>query len=212
MLSKARRLLAVGVILTCSGLCMAQSAAPPANSQGSASTDTSLAGAARRAKAQKNARAKNVLTGDDLEETDGPLPRLNLDGEENADYVTTAIVRYHETHSPQQTEEVVHTWFDRYDQALASAIRDDLDLMAGRYTNTSNENQDCQQSQNSGRCEDQQMAGRRTPSDWSSRKRKDEDLIGRLQQSFITVRRGMRQKKFGYDWFKVRTADGVGSF
>jgi hypothetical protein len=121
------------VLLASSGLILAQKASPPAatTSEPAASTsdasgETSsgpLAAAARSTKAQKAAKAKKVFTDEDMEATAGPLPRLKMDGAENADEVVAAICKYKTTHTPEQTEEAVHIWYDRYDEMLQAAIR-----------------------------------------------------------------------------------------
>lgn len=65
-------------------------------------SDTSIAAAARSAKAQKAAHAKKVVTDEDMKAFAGPLPRLKMDGPENADEVVTAIEQYKLTHTPEQ--------------------------------------------------------------------------------------------------------------
>jgi hypothetical protein len=101
--------------------------APPPQSpttQNSATSDASIAAAARDAKAQK-AKAKKVFTDEDMEATAGPLPRLKMDGPENSDDVVAAIAKYKTDHTPEQTENAVHIWYDRYDDMLAAAIPDE---------------------------------------------------------------------------------------
>src|SRR5215472_10464219 len=50
----------------------------------------SLAAAARDARAQKSVHSKKVFTDEDVEATDGPLPRLQTDGPENSGEVIAA--------------------------------------------------------------------------------------------------------------------------
>jgi hypothetical protein len=116
-----RRPLAISLLLGCSvmgcsvmALAQSQPVAPtPEPSSGTASP---LAAAATSAKAQKTAHAaKKVFTDDDMEANAGPLPRLKMDGPDNGDEIVAAITKYKETHTQEQTEQVVQTWYDRYD-------------------------------------------------------------------------------------------------
>src|SRR5215469_13451706 len=70
------------------------SAQPQQTPQTSTDTTTSLADVVRNSKAQKNAHAKKVLTDEDMEISAGPLPRLRMDGAENAGEVIAAITAY----------------------------------------------------------------------------------------------------------------------
>src|SRR6202041_960402 len=130
----------VVLILTLSGLSLAQSppASAPSAAQTSPDTGSSLAAAARNAKAQNAPHAKKVFTDEDMELQAGPLPRLKMDGAENADDVTAAIAKYKLTHTAQQTEDVVHAWYDRYDSELAAEIQANRDTTSLRPPNGNN--------------------------------------------------------------------------
>lgn len=135
-----------GCALGFSGLSLAQKSTPPAATPPAASTSddpaetnsSPLAAAARNAKVQKAAKAKKVFTDEDMEATAGPLPRLKMDGAENADDVVAAIAKYKTTHTPEQTEAAIHIWYDRYDDMLQAAIRENLDVQTLRAANVSN--------------------------------------------------------------------------
>src|SRR5579863_8996041 len=120
-------LVEVALLLALSALSLAQSAPAASSSQSSAAADqtssdtsNSLAAAARKAKATNHAHAKKVFTDDDMEAQAGPFPRMKMDGAGNDDEILSAISKYKLTHTPQQTEEAVRSWFDRYDQELAA--------------------------------------------------------------------------------------------
>ena len=133
----------------------AQNAArdPQASSNsGSAPADNSIAAAAREAKAQKAGHAKKVFTDEDMEAAAGPLPKLRMEGPENGDEVVAAIAKYKLSHTPEQTEQAVHIWYDRYDEMLAGAIQENLDIKALREANQSNGYELCQQSQDYQKC------------------------------------------------------------
>lgn len=159
------------VLLASSDLSLAQKASPPAATTAEPAASTSdasgetgnspLAAAARSAKAQKAAKAKKVFTDEDMEATAGPLPHLKMDGAENADEVVAAICEYKTKHTPEQTEEAVHIWYDRYDEMLQAAIRVNLDVQTLRAANMSNGYELCVQSQDYQQCQNRQMAEQR---------------------------------------------------
>lgn len=136
---------------------------PPDNAREVQSSETSdsagsIAAAARSTKAQKTGRAKKVITDEDMEAVAGPLPRLKMDGAENADEVVAAIAKYKLDHTPEQTEQAVHVWYDRYDDILGAAIQENLDLQTLRSANMSNGYELCQESQDYQKCQSRQMA------------------------------------------------------
>jgi hypothetical protein len=182
--------------------------AQPESEQTSPDSD-GLAAAARDAKVQKAAHAKKVFTDEDMEVIAGPLPRLKMDGAENADEVVTAIAQFKAAHTPEQTEQAVHTWYDRYDQMLAAAIQENIDMQSLRNANTSNGYDLCQESQDYQKCQSRQMAEMRSARSDSVEMMKNSNLEVRLQHAFMKVRNGLMQNHLNYDWFKIRTTNGI---
>lgn len=170
-----------------------------------------LDAAARGAKTQK-AHAKKVFTDEDMEVTAGPLPRLKMDGAENADDVVTAIAAHKKTHTPEQTENAVHIWYDRYDEMLAAAIQDNLDMKVLRDANYSNGYELCQQSQDYQQCQNRQMAELRGARNDQVHMTANTNLEVRIQHALMKVRGGLMQNGLRYDWFKVRTTNGIDTF
>jgi hypothetical protein len=209
-----------GVILVLSSaLTMAQnqpssssSSAATADSQSTSQTGSALDAAARGAKLQKAAHAKKVFTDEDMEATAGPLPRLKMDGAENADDVVAAISQYKASHTPQQTEEAVHIWYDRYDQMLAAAIQQNLDVKTLRDANVSNGYELCQQSQDYQQCQSRQMAEQRGARSDQLEYVKNNNLSVRIQHAFMKVRNGLQTNNLRYDWFKIRTTNNIDQF
>ena len=191
-----------GSILVCSALTLAQSA----------DTGSPLAAAARDTKAQKAARAKKVITDEDMEASAGPLPHLKMDGAENADEVVAAIATYKTTHTPVQTENAVHIWYDRYDEMLAAAIKENLDMKVLRDANFSNGYDLCQQVQDYQQCQNRQMAEQRGARNDQIQMTKNTNLEVRIQHAFMKVRNGLMKDTLRYAWFKVRTTNGIDSF
>jgi len=215
-------LISGAVLLGFSGLSLAQKSSPPAATPPAASTSTPddsaetnsspLAAAARNAKVQKAAKAKKVFTDEDMEATAGPLPRLKMDGAENADDVVAAIAKYKTTHTPEQTEAAVHIWYDRYDDMLQAAIRENLDVQTLRAANVSNGYELCVQSQDYQQCQNRQMAEQRGARNDQLELAKNNNLTVRIQHSFMKVRNGLWMQNLRYDWFKIRTTNNIDQF
>jgi hypothetical protein len=178
-----------------------------------ASTDSpaSVAAAARGSKSTK-AHAKKVFTDEDMEATAGPLPRLKMDGAENADEVIAAIAKYKTTHTPEQTEQAVRIWYDRYDEMLAAAIQDNQDMTVLRNANSSNGYELCQESGDYEQCRNRQMAEQRGARSDQAQMTKNNQLEVRIQHAFMKLRNGLVMNNLHYDWFKVRTTNGIDTF
>jgi len=222
--STLRCLFSGAVLLAFSGLSLAQKSSPPAASSSppAASSSTSddaaetnsssLAAAARSAKAPKAGKAKKVFTDEDMEATAGPLPRLKMDGAENADDVVAAIAKYKCTHTPEQTEDAVHIWYDRYDEMLQAAIRENLDVQTLRAANVSNGYDLCMESQDYEQCRNRQMAEQRGARNDQQELAKNSNLTVRIQHSFMKVRNGLNMQNLHYSWFKIRTTNNIDQF
>ncbi len=207
-----RCLSALGVLLVCSALALAQSqpapAQPPAeNTPGTASP---LAAAARNAKDQKAGHAKKVFTDDDMEANAGPLPRLKMDGPENGDEVVTAITKYKETHTPEQTEQAIRTWYDRYDEMLVATIQENRDMATLSSANMSNGNELCQQSQDYEHCQSRQMADQRGNRSDQTVMIRNTALMMRIQRVFQKVKGGLMMNNLHYSWFHIQTNSYTG--
>src|SRR5579862_748565 len=211
-LSKVWCLLSGAIVLACclQGLSQNQQAGtsiPPTSDP-----DASPAQAARDKKSQKTAHSKKVITDEDMDASAGPLPRLKMDGAENGDEVVAAITSFRMTHTAEQTENAVRTWYDRYDQMLAAAIKENLETKTLREANYSNGYELCQQSQDYEQCQSRQMAEARGARSDQIQIAKNNNLEVRIQHAFMKVRNGLASKGMRYDWFKVRTTNGIDLF
>lgn len=206
-------LLLAGFLLA-STFSFTQNSAPPAASKSDNGTDSDspLAAAARNTKEQKTEHAKKVFTDEDMEATAGPLPRLKMDGAENADDVIAAIAKYKTSHTPEQTEAAVRIWYERYDQMLAAAIQENLDTKALRDANVSNGYELCVQSQDYQQCQSRQAAEQRGARSDQIEYAKNNNLTVRIQHSFMKVRNGLQINQLHYDWFKIRTTNNIDQF
>jgi hypothetical protein len=174
--------------------------------------DASPAQVARDKKAQKNTHAKKVVTDEDMEGSAGPLPRLRMDGAENGDEIVAAITDFRMTHTQEQTESAVRIWFDRYDEMLAAAIRENLDTKTLRETNYRNGYELCQESQDYAQCHARQMAELRGARIDQIEMTKNSNLEVRIQHAFLKIRNGLMKSGLRYDWFRVRTTNGIDIF
>jgi hypothetical protein len=182
-------------------------APPPPTS----SSDKTVAGAVRDSKAQKSPHAKKVFTDEDMDVSTGPLPRLKMDGIDNTDQIVAEIGEYKKTHTPEQTEQAVHDWYDEYDSQLAAAIRDNLDRGVLMQENQANGYDLCRQGGDYEKCANRQMAEAVGARNDQATMARNNALIHRLQNAFMKIRGGMMQYNLHYPWFKVRTTNNIDS-
>jgi len=121
-----------------------------------------------------------------------------MEGAENADEVVAAICKYKTTHTPEQTEEAVHIWYDRYDEMLQAAIRVNLDVQTPRAANMSNGYELCVQSQDYRQCQNRQMAEQRGARNDQLELAKNNNLTVRIQHSFMKVRSGLQMQNLHF--------------
>lgn len=184
---------------------------PPA-SENQGTSEDSIAAAAKHSKNAKPDHAKRVYTDEDMEATAGPLPRLKMDGPENGDEIVAAITNYKASHTPTETERAIHIWFDRYDEILAAAIQENKDMQVLRNANSSNGYELCQESGDYEKCRNRQMAEMRGARNDAVQATKNNELEVRIQHAFMKVRNGLSMNNLRYDWFKVRTTNGIDSY
>jgi len=187
-------------------VCQAPNQPAPSN------TDESVAAAARKNKAQQSTHTKRVITDEDMEAWSGPLPKLRLDGTENSDEIIAAIMNYRKVHTPEETEKVVHAWFDRYDEILAAAIHNSMETRFLRDANTNNGYELCMESQDYEHCRNRQMAEQRGARHDQVQMAGDLNVESRVQQAFMRIRNALFVHNLRYEWFKVRTTNGVDRF
>ena len=174
--------------------------------------DDSLAAAAQKNKGPRSTHAKKVFTDEDMEAWSGPLPKLKLDGTENSDEIISAILAYRKTHTPAETERVVHAWFDRYDEMIRAAINNSIETRNLRAANTSNGYELCMESQDYEHCRNRQMAEQRGAQHDRVQMQGDLNTESRIQQAFMRIRNALCVNNMRYEWFKVRTTNGVDRF
>jgi hypothetical protein len=189
----------------------AQTSTPSSNpqtEQTSEGSDTSLGVAARKAKAQKSSRPSKTFTDEDMDARSGPLPRLRLDGPDNAEDVLDAIYTYKTAHTAEQTEQAIHDWYDRYDQMVLAAINQNRNMNTVRNVNGNNTYDLCQESEDPRSCQyNQRSSGESMRSD-STVMMKNSNLQQRIQQDMARISVGLFEANLRYEWFKLRAFDG----
>ena len=171
----------------------------------------SVASVARVAKTNKT-HAARVFTDDDMEVHKSPSPVMNLEGDDTTDLILRAIAKYKESHKPDETEQVVHDWYDEYDAMLAANAREAIQYRSLREANTLNGYDLCQQSDDYEHCEKRRQSELRGQRLDGAKIRQDMERVGRIQQGLMRVRAGIGMLRLNYPWFKVRNGNGIGSF
>jgi hypothetical protein len=186
--------------------------APAVPEPTSTGTEQPLGTVARNSKKPTSARAKKVITEDDMDALANVLPRVRMEGAENADEIIVAIGQYKASHTPEETEAVVQAWYERYDQDLAAAIQQNQVVNSLREENFSNGSELCREAGDYQACEKRRRAeyiGMRHDQYTVSR---NMALEVRIQHVFMKVRGGIGRYGLHYDWFKVRTTNGIDTF
>jgi hypothetical protein len=207
-------LLGALVFALLSSISLAQQApvAPPSPEPTSTGTEQSLGAVVRNSKKQTTVRAKKLITEDDMDATENAIPRLRMEGAENGDEIIAAIGKYKETHTAAETEAAVQAWYERYDEDLAAAIQQNQVVNSLREENNSNGYELCRESGDYQSCENRRRAeyiGARHDQYTINR---NVALEVRIQHVFMKVRGGIMRYNLHYDWFKIRTTNGIDVF
>jgi len=169
-------------------------------------------------------KAKHVFSDDDMLLCKSPFPSIVLQGTENSLEILTAIHDFRANHSAEETEDVVHEWFDEQSEELSAAIdanvrmrkHNQLRMEAAQDRNAYPYNYTYDPDSAT------KMNERMTTERWAQRvenrsAQENNEVISRVQQTLMKVRfdvicRPNKIKPAAYDWFKIRTANGVGTY
>lgn len=202
-----------GVLLFCLAISHAQTTAPSSSPTIQTSgSDESLGAVARRTKAQKDRHSKKTVTDEDLHSSSAPLPHLKTTDAENGEEVIAAIADYKKSHTPQETETVVHRWYDEYDAELAEAIKNNLEIKALRGATVNEAYELCQSSQDYSECEKRRIAEAKGERYDQAEIARNSEIIVRLQHSLSNIRARLPQMGLRYDWFKLRTTNNIDKY
>ncbi len=185
------------------------SLAPPPQTP---SSDKPIAAAVRDSKTQKNLHAKKVFTDDDMDATSNPLPRLKMEGIDNTDQIIAEICNYRKTHTPEETEQVLHDWFDEYDSQLRAAIEDTQSRSTLMQENQRNGYELCQQGGDYEKCAKRQMSEAVGVRNDQATIARNSAVIHRLQQAFMKIRNSQFPFTQHYTWFRIRTTNNIDTY
>jgi len=164
-------------------------------------------------------KAKRVFTDEDMSARhNGPIPLVALQGVDNTQAVLDAIHEFKKTHDAAETERVVHEWFDEEAEVLSAAI--DANTRIAEHNQVKMEA--AQDGYGYGRVYDgdysklrQQQLSEMWAQRMDARSSRDNWLVvTRIQQAFVRVRCDViwNRNKTAYDWFRIRNANGVGTY
>jgi len=104
-----------------------------------------LADVAKDAKQIKAAHAKKPVTDEDIESKKRPLPGLNMEDTDDSSENIEAIGKFKEQLNERETEQAIHNWYDEYDEMLAAAVRESLEMRDQRESTSYHGDKLCQQ-------------------------------------------------------------------
>lgn len=185
----------------------------PGQAQTAPDQPKSLGEVARESRKEKKEPAKIVLSDETEQQHKAVIPDVFYGGIDNTDEILKAIDEYSGAHNLQETEAVVHIWYDKHDAMLVNAIEEnrrieqrERDRQLG-YTASDAQPRSSQEYMEMQRVE---MISRR-----EDLKHKQENglLAARIQQTFGKVRTQMKAKYgMNIEWFQIRCGNGNCSF
>jgi uncharacterized protein (DUF885 family) len=192
------RLAAAGILLA-----FAIGTVPMRAQDGTAAPQKSIAELAAQAKTNKTVHAKIRLDDDSDDVKKSPIPDISSsDFADNSDEIARAIIDYRTTHSAKETEEVLHTWYDKYDTQLSRALDDNRRINARQSQNAY---ADAYAGARNMRDYQEAMASyQRSTMDDYQRRTQNYALSGRIRGAFTKVRNQIRPKGMDFDWFVIR--------
>jgi len=211
VIARRRPQLALAVVLLAVPCFAQQSPVAPAVPEPTATgTDQPLGTVVRNSKKETSSKAKKVITEDNMNAM--PLPPLRMDGPENGDEVIAAIADYKNSHTPEETDAAVRAWYERYDADLAAAIQQNKTVSTLREENFSNGMEICREGGDYQACELRRRAEYTGVRHDQYTLSKNAALEVRIQHVFMRVRSGIGRYGLRYDWFKIRTTNGIDTY
>jgi len=182
-------------------------------------TPAPLGDVAKKNKDYSKTKAKHVFTDDDVSARKNPVPAIALDGTDNTQAILDFIHTFKAAHDASETERVVHEWFDEQSEILSAAI-DSNNRIAQHNQIKMEAAQDGGNPYNTSYDGDYSKVRQRQLSEmWAQRSdarsnRDNWQVVQRIQQAFLRVRCDaiLNRGKAPYDWFRIRNANGVGTY
>ncbi len=173
-------------MLAVSSVAYSQQETCPCPVRDSQNQGQSLADIAEQAKKNKTAHAKQSIT-DDMESKKGPLPRLNTQNTDNFDEIIEAIGKFKGKHNGHETEQAIHNWYEQYDEVLAAAIRENIEMRDQRESTSYHSYEMCQQGVSYKLCQERRQTEIRGNRHDQFVMRDNGMLTGRIQQAFMKL-------------------------
>lgn len=217
---RLKLVLALMFALQVSSLAFAQTAEDSTPSLGEVARKNQSVG---KAKDPPNKAKVIVSDDDDSALRKSPIPSIALAGSDNLEEILNAIHDYRSKHTPAETEDVVHFWFDEQNQILSAAIENGLRLQKYNQMKMENAQDHPSYAYNPNRDYDptrynDYLLSQRWSQRMDARSAHENSLIiSRIQQAFLRVRvdvicRPNKMQPAAYDWFRIRTANGISSY
>jgi hypothetical protein len=176
-------------------------------------TTPSLGEVAKKSKGAAGSKAKVVIDDDNLKRLRGPIPAIAFEGVDNSDDIIKAVRDCRKSHTAAETEEAVRGWYDEFDSELAHALEDNARLVVRKEDRRLREiTRDYYDDGDYSKAQQRRDDEIRSDRDDFRRSRDNGFTIARIQQTFIKVRSDLQKDNLRYAWFKIRNANGVGSF
>lgn len=181
--------------------------------QTTADQPKSLGDVARESKKGKKEQAKIVLS-DDTQQLRKPLiPDVFDGGIDNIDEILKAINDYRSTHNLQETEAIVHLWYEKHDALLANAIEANRRIEQRERDRQMGYQVSDEQPRSQAEYQELQHIELISRRDDLRHKQENGLLSARIQQAFTRVRPQMKSKyAMNIDWFKIRCGNGNCSY
>lgn len=183
---------------------------PAASAQTQTQSSTppkSLAEMAASANTKKTEHAQVVLNDETVAAQKPLIPNVWENDCDNTDAIMAAITDYRRSHTRNETEDVIHNWYDRHAELLDHAAEENRRIQRGRqeqyYGYPSYEYGNMKPGDYRQYYEAQQAASRSAYDDqW--RYNQNYQLIYHTETVFQKVKYGIRRMGMDFDWFKLR--------
>lgn len=177
-----------------------------------------LGDVAKKNRDTSKAKATKIFSDDNTSLRKNPIPAVALQGVDNSQEILDALHEFKKTHDPAETERVVHEWYDEQAEVLSAAI--DANNRIAKHNQIKMEA--AQDRGGYGYAYDgdyNKLRQSQLSEVWAQRSdahasQDNWQVIMRIQQVFLRVRCDaiLNRGKTPYDWFRIRNANGVGTY
>lgn len=173
----------------------------------------SLGDIARESRKDKKVPATIILSDDTEQLHKGAIPDVFSGGIDNIDDILKAIEDYRSSHNLQETETVVHNWYDRHDAMLQNAIEENRRIEQRERDRQLGYNVSDAQPRSQQEYQEMQRIALISRREDLRHKQENGLLSARIQQAFGKVRAQMKSKYgMNIEWFKIRCGNGNCSY